>query len=160
MSEQGLYLDPEDFLKSKVSQNPKLSATCEVSLGQLVIAENWISNFSLMATSLYVLFNNNNSDLIVWEERHSTAFRGLKQSLMNSSAFGLPMIRLFFFFSFLYMKGREYPWVTHPKIPLTHSILQTSSWTLCHRDIPLVLESLQPLPLWLRPTRKLLWGPL
>lgn len=102
MSEQGLYLDPEDFLKSKVSQNPKLSATCEVSLGQLVIAENWISNFSLMATSLYVLFNNNNSDLIVWEERHNTAFKGLKQSLMNSSAFGLPMIRLFFFFIFVY----------------------------------------------------------
>lgn len=110
-----------------------------------------------MATSLYVLFNNNNSDLIVWEERHSTAFRGLKQSLMNSSAFGLPMIRLFFF-SFLYMKGREYPWVTHPKIPLTHSILQTSSWTLCHRDIPPCLRIITTIAPLVKANQKIIVG--
>ena len=87
-SEQGRHLDPDrlhgviSFLKPKTKRQPQ-------SFLRLVgYCCNWIPSFSLMAKFLYVLLKNNDPDPSLWEEQDDTAFKALKESLINPLAFG------------------------------------------------------------------------
>ena len=55
-----------------------------------------------MAKPLYVLLNNNNPDLILWES-WTTDFKALKESLINPPALGNPNYQIIFFL-FIYEK--------------------------------------------------------
>ena len=68
-----------------------------------------------MSKSLYILFNNDNPDLILCVDLKNIFFKALKESLMNPATLGHPNYQIPFFFSFWIRRRRECPLGTHPK---------------------------------------------
>ena len=68
-----------------------------------------------MARPLSVLLNNNNPGPILWEESENTAFKALKESLMNSPALGWVTTIIGCLFSFCIGKEVECLCGIHPK---------------------------------------------
>ena len=96
-----------------------------------------------MAKALYVLLNNENLNPILWEEPDDTAFKALKQSLMNPPSLGYPNYQIPFFLLVYEKKGNALGVLTlkhrdHLR-PKGYYSRQRSLW---HWDTPLALKTL------------------
>lgn len=101
--------------------------------------QNWISNFRLMAQSLYAVLNNTNLHAILGEEADNIVFKALKENLMDLLTLGYPSYEIPFIL-FCIWKGREALWVCFLKLgdykwPIVWCII-SCNWTLWYGDNP------------------------
>lgn len=101
----------------------------------------------------YVLLKNN-SDLILWEEQDDTAFKILKERLINLPAFEHPNYQIPFFLNVYEKEGNALRVLTQKHGDNHRSITYYSTnWTLWHEDIS-CLGAITATVLWLCPPRK------